>query len=167
MRKILLLLTATVLGITLATGCAKSSHEDTAPDFQLKSLDGPTITLSDLRGQPVLLNFWATWCGPCRFEMPFFQQLSGDPEWQARDLQILAVNIQESEATVSRFMVENGLSFTVLLDTAGEAARLYNVSAIPATYIIDKDGIIINNRVGAFTSKVQIEQMILNSIAED
>ncbi len=169
MRKILILLTAMVLAITLAAGCAKSVSEEgiTAPDFQLKSLDGPTITLSSLRGRPVVLNFWATWCGPCRYEMPFLQQLFSDPKWQARGLVILAVNLQESEAMVREFMTENALSFTVLLDATGEASRLYNIASIPTTYVIDKDGIIKNDRIGAFSGKAQIEQMIFNSIAED
>jgi peroxiredoxin len=170
MRKIIKIwLTIVILAITLAAGCAKSQPEEgiAAPDFQLKSLDGPTLTLSALRGRPVLLNFWATWCGPCRYEMPFLHQLSSDPKWQARGLVMLAVNLQESEVTVRQFMADNALSFTVLLDTAGEAGRLYNIASIPTTYIIDKDGIIKDVRIGAFSNKVQIEQMILNSIAED
>lgn len=149
-----------ILGVILTAGCTKSPLE-------LKSLDGSTISLNDLRGQPVLLNFWATWCPPCRSEMPHIQELYEDPEWQARDLVILAVDIQESEATAREFMTSNGYSFTVLLDTKGEVARSYNVRGIPTTVIIDKDGIIRNERVGAFTSKAQIEQFISNSIAED
>jgi cytochrome c biogenesis protein CcmG/thiol:disulfide interchange protein DsbE len=158
-----------ILGIFLAAGCAQSPPREnvTAPDFQLKTLDGSTVTLSALKGRPVLLNFWATWCGPCRSEMPYLQQLSDDTKWQARGLVLLAVNLEESEATVRKFMGDNGFSFTVLLDTAGEAGRLYNISAIPTTHIIDKDGIIKNSRTGAFAGKAQIEQAISSSITEE
>jgi peroxiredoxin len=158
-----------ILAITLSAGCAKSPPRENnmAPDFKLKSLDGQTITLSALRGRAVLLNFWATWCGPCRFEMPFLQELYKDSKWQARGLLILAVNLQESDTVVRKFLAENALSFAVLLDTGGEAARLYNVASIPTTYIIGKDGIIKNSRIGAFTNKTQIEQTLLSSVAED
>jgi peroxiredoxin len=166
MRKVLLVVT--ILALTLAAGCAKSPPKEgiTTPDFQLKNLDGKSITLSALRGQPVLLNFWATWCGPCRSEMPYIQQLSGDPTWKARGLVILAVNLQESEATVRKFMADNAFSFTVLLDTTGDTSRLYNISAIPTTYIIDKDGIIKSDHVGAFSSKAQIDQILKDALGE-
>lgn len=169
MRKILILLAVTVLAITLVAGCAKSPprEKNVAPDFKLKSLDGQTITLSALKGRSVLLNFWATWCGPCRSEMPFLQEIYKDLKWQARGLLILTVNLQESDTVVRKFMAENAFSFTVLLDTRGEAGQLYNVASIPTTYIIGKDGIIKNSRIGAFTNKMQIEQMLLSSTVED
>jgi thiol-disulfide isomerase/thioredoxin len=169
LKVIKICLVGLILTAGLFAGCT-SNHprgEATAPDFQLKSLAGSTVSLSALRGRPVLLNFWATWCGPCRFEMPFLQQLSDDARWQARGLVLLAVNLEESEADVRKFMADNALSFTVLLDTAGKAGRLYNISAIPTTYIIDKDGIIKNSRRGAFADKAQIEQMLSDSLVQD
>ena len=169
MKKILILLAVTVLAITLVSGCSQTVPRDnaTAPDFKLPSLDGQTISLSALRGRLVLLNFWATWCGPCRSEMPFLQEIHKDPVWQARNLLILAVNLKESDTNVSKFMADNGLTFNVLLDTRGEAGQLYNITAIPTTYIIGKDGIIKNSRIGAFVNKKQIEQMLLSAIDED
>lgn len=135
-----------------------------APDFQLQSLDGETISLGDLRGSPVLLNFWATWCGPCRLEMPFLQEVFEDQEWAARGLVMLAVNLQEPGETVRKFMEENRLSFTVLLDTTGEVGRQYNISGIPTTYFIDNDGIIKNVKMGAFTQKSDVDRMLLDML---
>jgi peroxiredoxin len=159
----------TVPAIILIAGCSPSvpRESNAAPDFTLQNLEGQTISLNALRGRPVLLNFWATWCGPCRSEMPFLQEIHQDPVWQERTLLVLAVNLQESDTVVRKFMAENGLSFTVLMDTRGEAARLYNIASIPTTYIIGKDGIIKNSRIGAFMNKAQIEQMLLSATGED
>jgi peroxiredoxin len=159
----------TILTAALFSGCAQSLPQKSspAPDFTLTSLDGLSVTLSEVSGRPVLLNFWATWCPPCRSEMPYFQQIHEDSAWRARELLILAVNIQESAADVRQFVTDNAYTFTVLLDTKAEAARLYNTSSIPATYIIGKDGIIKDSRIGAFASKSQIEQMLLSAIGKE
>jgi thiol-disulfide isomerase/thioredoxin len=170
MRKnVFLLLLLTIILTALFPGCAKSLPQKNvpAPDFTLTSLDGLSVTLSELRGRPVLLNFWATWCPPCRSEMPYLQEIHEDPVWRARELLILAINLQESAPTVSQFMTGNRYTFTVLLDTKAEAGRLYNTSSIPATYIIGKDGIIKDSRVGAFAGKSQIEQMLLSAVGKE
>jgi peroxiredoxin len=99
--------------------------------------------------------------------MPYLQKIHEDPVWRARGLLILAVNLQESAADVRRFMTDNAYTFTVLLDTKAEAGRLYNTSSIPATYIIGKDGIIKDSRVGAFAGKSQIEQMLLSAVGKE
>jgi thiol-disulfide isomerase/thioredoxin len=158
-----------ILGIALTAGCHKNSpgEEIAAPDFHLKSPEGSALSLSALRGRPVLLNFWATWCPPCRAEMPLLQQVYNDPAWQARGLVILAVDLKESGEDVSKFMAENSLSFTALLDTTGAIGDLYNIRSVPTTYIIDKDGIIKNVRIGAFASKAQIDQILTYSIIGD
>ena len=158
-----------ILVILFSSGCSRSApQEDTsAPDFTLKNLNDSTISLSGLKGRPVLLNFWASYCGPCQFEMPFLQQISEDSKWQSRGLVVLAVNIQESEASVREFTTKNRLTFTVLLDTSGEVAMLYNVSGIPVTYIIDKDGIIKSMKLGAFFNKLQIDQELTNALTGD
>jgi len=138
-----------------------------APDFQLQDLDGQTVSLAGLRGRPFLINFWATWCGPCRMEMPFLQQVYEDPKWSEQGLVILAVNLGEPAATVEGFMEENGLSFTVLLDTSREVGRAYNAALIPTTYFVDKDGIIQDIKIGVFRSKADIDWKLLNSIMKD
>jgi peroxiredoxin len=135
-----------------------------APDFELQSLDGQTISLRDLRGRPVLLNFWATWCGPCRIEMPLLQEVSEDPEWSEEGLVMLAVNLGETPSLVREFVGKNNLTFTILLDTSGKVGTLYNVAAIPMTYFIDEDGIIRETKIGAFVKRADIERGLLNLV---
>ena len=162
-----------VLGLVLVVvGCSSTpgSTPSTqgvgiAPDFQLQSLDGETISLSDLRGRPVMLNFWASWCGPCRAEMPLIQEIFESEEWSDKGLVILAVNIGESAATAEEFMVDNNLSFPVLLDTSQEIAREYNIRNIPTTLFIDRDGTVQDIKIGAILGMADWEER-LNKITE-
>lgn len=148
-------------GLLLA-GCLPGSGPvgtqvgEAAPDFQLQNLDGQLVSLSDLRGKPVLLNFWATWCGPCRGEMPHLEQIY--QEWSNKGLILLTINIGESSSQVGDFMREYNLSMPVLLDIRQVVAEQYNITAIPTTFFIDKDGIIQEKIVGAFPNKESIEQ---------
>ena len=159
------------LGLVIS-GCSSNDtststpQENLAPDFQLADLDGQLVTLSDLRGSPVLLNFWATWCGPCRAEMPFIQDIYENEGFSDKGLIVLAVNIGEDSSTAKIFMVDNGLTFAVLLDADQKIAREYNIRAIPTTFFIDKNGIIKDVKVGAFSSRVEIEQRLLLSIID-
>ena len=130
-----------------------SAPGNMAPDFQLKDLGGRDLTLSELRGSPVLLNFWASWCGPCKAEMPLIQAVYEDKAWSERGLVILAIDIGEPVETVEKFIQENGLSFTILLDGTMEVAKTYNIRAIPTTFLIDENGIIANITLGAFSNK--------------
>ena len=129
-----------------------------APDFQLQNLDGQTVSLSNLRGKPVLINFWATWCGYCVDEMPYIQEIY--EAWLAQGLEVLAINDAESAARVKDFIQDNSLSFTVLLDTSRRVAQQYNVTGYPRTFFIDKDGIIQDKVIGAFRNKTQIENRL-------
>ncbi|MBA7467409.1 Thiol-disulfide oxidoreductase ResA [subsurface metagenome] len=129
-----------------------------APDFQLQNLDGQTVPLSNLRNKPVLINFWATWCSPCRSEMPYIQEIY--EEWTDKGLVLLAINIGESSSEVEEFMQGNNFSFTVLLDTKQDVAQKYNIQYIPTTFFIDKDAIIQYKLTGAFQSKAQIEDKL-------
>jgi peroxiredoxin len=111
---------------------------EAAPDFTLQTLDGQTVNLSDYRGQVVLLNTWATWCPPCRAEMPdleaYYQQHQED------GFVVLAVNTQESRDTVAAFLREHDFTFPVLLDPGGEVMREYGVLGLPTSFFIDRDG---------------------------
>jgi len=129
-----------------------------APDFELNTLDGQSIALSQLKGTPVVVNFWATWCGPCRHEMPFLQQIYED--WPEETLVLLTINIAESSSKVAQFMQSEGFSFTVLLDSNANVAQKYNVMGIPSTFFIDKDGVIQKIKVGPFRSKAEIETIL-------
>lgn len=109
-----------------------------APEFELTSLDGRTITLIELRGKPVLVSFGATWCPPCREESPFLQELhESHPE-----LTVLLINQEESPEKVQAYADGLGLSLTILLDRDGRISRRYHVYAIPSSFFIDREGIL-------------------------
>ncbi len=110
-----------------------------APDFTLTTLAGDTVTLSELRGKRVVLNFWATWCPPCRAELPHFQAAY---EASSDDVAILAVDERESPEHVAAFAKELGLTFPIPLDTDGRVGVEYRVRAYPTTFFIDPDGVI-------------------------
>jgi len=110
-----------------------------APDFELRNLDGDEIRLSDYRGQIVLLNFWATWCGPCREELPHVQALH--EEYGDRGLVVIAVSTDGTRSPVSRFVSREGYSFAVLM-ADGAVQQEYGVGGIPVTFFIDREGVI-------------------------
>ena len=118
-----------------------------APDFTLKNLEGSSVSLKDFAGKVVFLNFWATWCGPCRVEMPSMEKL-----WQRfkeEAFVILAVDLREGKEEVSSFIKDYDLTFSVLLDSRGEVASMYAVRAIPTTYLLDSEGIMVGKALGA------------------
>jgi thiol-disulfide isomerase/thioredoxin len=119
----------------------------TATDFALDSLDGKTSSLSAHKGRFVFLNFWATWCPPCRSEMPAMQALYSRLE--ARGFVILAVDLAEKADTVRAYVKENGLTFPVLLDKTGEVGGTYGAQSIPTTYLIDREGKVLARGIGA------------------
>jgi thiol-disulfide isomerase/thioredoxin len=106
--------------------------------FQLKDLSGASYRLADYRGRVVLVNFWATWCEPCRDEMPAIEKLK--ERFAGRPFAILAVNVDEPEARVRKFLASMPLSFTVLLDHERKLARAWNVRVLPASYVVAPDG---------------------------
>ena len=121
-----------------------------APDFELTTLQGEPVKLSDFRGKKVVLNFWATWCPPCRVEMPHMQRFYSD--YKDRNVVILSVDATHTEASkipVQAFVDYWGLTFPVVLDTTGDIGKMYQVSAYPATYILDEQGIIRKKHPGA------------------
>ncbi len=123
-----------------ASGSTAPEENATAPDFSLKTIDNTTVKLSDYRGKVVFLNFWATWCPPCRMELPSMEKLYENLKTQP--FVILAVNVDESDpANVKNFVNSMNLTFPVLVDD-GSVSKLYNVNAIPTTFIIRKDGTI-------------------------
>jgi peroxiredoxin len=122
-----------------------------APDFTLKDLDGKDVTLSGLAGQVVLINFWATWCGPCRIEMPALQRRY--EAFKDQGLVVLAVNLDEPITEVSAFANDFGLTFSVLLDPGASVNDLYRVKGYPSTFIVDREGIINQLRIGSMTER--------------
>jgi peroxiredoxin len=124
-----------------------------APEFTLNDLNDNEVNLSDFRGKIVVVNFWATWCEPCKDELPFFQAISDN--WT-----ILAINKKEGEGAVFSFISGEEYTFTVLLDSAGEVNTLYNVDTLPTTFFIDAEGIIREIKEGSFSSQTEIEDIL-------
>jgi thiol-disulfide isomerase/thioredoxin len=130
----------------VAAGLGVPKEPIEADDFELESLAGGTVKLSSYRGRVVFLNFWATWCPPCRSEMPSMERLSK----LLRDtgLEIVAVDLQEPKDTVQAFVKEKALTFTVLLDASGAVGGAWGAQSIPTTYLIDRKGFILARSVG-------------------
>jgi peroxiredoxin len=128
-----------------------------APDFSLENAAGGQSQLSDYRGQVVLLNFWATWCVPCRAEMPEIE--STYLAHRERGFRVLAINVQENEAEVRAFFDELGLSFPALLDREASVARLYLARALPSSFLVDRQGVVRYVRVGPLTGPTLEEQV--------
>jgi peroxiredoxin len=125
-----------------------------APDFTLTTLDGQPFRLSDLRGTPVVINFWATWCGPCRNEMPSLQAAA-----TRFDGEIVVVGVDQGEdaATVQAFVDELGVRFPIALDTEMAVGARYNVKGLPITYFVDAEGMIRHLWVGEMNSVILAE----------
>ena len=149
-----------VTTVLLITSCSSPAPQvgKQAPDFQLPNLEGRSISLSDFQGKPILLNFWATWCGPCRHEMPFIQAIF--EEQSNNGLVMLAIDIGEPAPAVNNFLQSNNFSFPVLLDTDRDVAQDYNIRAIPTTFFIDKDGIIQDIKIGAFSNMIELKKSL-------
>lgn len=118
-----------------------------APDFSITMNDGKTMKLSELRGKPIFLNFWASWCPPCKKEMPDIQKIS----LEKHPVQIIAVNVKETPMEIRSFLSASGYSFPVGFDPNGEISMLYMATGIPTSYGIDRNGIIRYQIQGALT----------------
>ena len=144
-----------------AVGLAEGNR---APDFAIESLDDRQISLADLRGQVVLLNFWGTWCGPCRREMPEFQKAY--EEWQPRGFEIVAIAYNDTEQAMAEFRDEFGLSFPLALDDSGEINDAYGIQTRPSSYLLDKDGVILARHFGIMTES-QLAELLMNALSEE
>jgi len=159
-RSLALALVATIAFVTLAFFLlsGRGGGEEAprigaqAPDFELASLDGGTVKLSNFRGKGVMINFWATWCGPCRFEMPTMDKIYR--EQKDKGFVILAVNLQEDGATAKRFVDEFQLTFPTLLEIKGTVAQQYGLIGLPTSYFVGRDGVIKDINVGAMDTEL-------------
>lgn len=118
-----------------------------APDFTLRDLNGDVVTLSQFRGKVVFLNFWASWCPPCRAEMPSMERLN--EVFADREFVMLAVNVEQGRRPVEAFLEQHSHSFPVLLDPDAKAQGLYQVSRYPETFLIDTQGRVVEHFIGA------------------
>jgi len=121
-----------------------------APDFSVETADGETVRLSDFRGKPVVVNFWATWCGPCKSELPAFDRAYAE---YGEDVVFLMVNLTDGQREtvdgVAKFVKDGGYDFPVYYDTSYSAANAYGVYSIPMTVLVDAEGNLIGGQVGA------------------
>jgi len=152
-------------GITTSIGRTPNVG-DPAPDFTLKTLDGEKVSLSDFKGQPVLINFWATWCPPCRFEMPAIEKAW--QQYKDDGFVVLAVDVEEPISVVQRFVENFGLTFPILLDYKGDVSDLYRLRAFPTSYFVGRDGKIVVAHRGMMTEQIlqQYMQRVMATKAE-
>ncbi len=128
-----------VLTVIAATSLASSGMEgQQAPDFALKSSTGENLRLSEYRGDVVMINFWATWCGPCRQEMPLLDELY--QRYERVGFSLLGVNIDDDSRRAMQMIEDLGVSFPVLFDAQKEVSKLYEVDAMPVTVLVDREG---------------------------
>ncbi|MCJ7791352.1 MAG: TlpA family protein disulfide reductase [Dehalococcoidia bacterium] len=155
-RVILISAVIALVGTTLS--CSSSSPSE-APDFTLPTLTGANITLSELEGTQVVLNFWATWCGPCRWELPYFESVA---QQSAGVIKVIAINVGESASTVQNFFGDYEPTMIVALDSNRETFVNYCQNygnlrgAIPFTLFVDSAGVIQYKKIGAFTSEAAL-----------
>ena len=133
-----------------------------APDFTLQSLDGKTMRLSDFRGKAVLLNFWATWCGPCKIEMPWFVELQN--QYAAQGFQIVGVAMDDaSKEDISKFAKDMGVNYPILIGKESVGDEYVGVPALPESFLIGRDGKIVDKILG-LRGKAEIEDAIKKAI---
>lgn len=137
MRTTMALIAATLLAVTLEASALPTAGAP-APDFALKNSAGKNLRLSELRGEVVLLNFWATWCGPCRQELPHLDKIHG--QYRNAGLTVLAINIDNDRVNAEAMLQKLGVRVPTLYDADKRVSKLYEVDAMPATVIIDRDG---------------------------
>ena len=119
-------------------GAASAAGKGPAPNFTLKSLTGKNLKLSELRGNVVMINFWASWCGPCRQEMPLLNALHN--KYEPLGFTVLGVNVEENSADARGFLGNTPVDFPVLLDNKNQVSKMYDVVAMPTTVVVDRDG---------------------------
>jgi peroxiredoxin len=125
-----------------------------APNFSVTDMDGKELTLKDLRGKGVFLNFWGTWCKPCEKEMPYMNELYS--EYKKKGVEIIALNADETDIAVKNFATQYGLKFPIAIDKGQEILNTYGVGPLPTTFLIDKNGKVLKQITGTQT-KEQIE----------
>jgi cytochrome c biogenesis protein CcmG/thiol:disulfide interchange protein DsbE len=149
--------TSQAVGLTAAASGPAPRIGKPAPDFRVVGLDGKLVQLSDFRGHPVWLSFWATWCPPCRAESPDIQ--AAYQQYSDSGLVILAIDIGEDRATVGNYVARAGLTFSIALDPTEDAAATYRIAGAPTHYFIDADGILRDSQIGNLGKKTMEKKL--------
>jgi len=145
---------------------APVDHPGPAPRFSSMTPGGEKMGIDDFKGKLVVLNFWATWCPPCRLEMPSMERLY--QEFKGEGLEVVAINFMEREKPITSFLKENGFTFPVLLDKKGEIARNYGVHGLPVTFLIARNGNLFARSMGYKDwYKPEIRQLISTLLKDD
>ncbi|ACM60986.1 peroxiredoxin [Caldicellulosiruptor bescii] len=147
---IFILISAILIGLLVYQIMSRSKENAAAEgivNFKLVSVDGKEYSLSDFRGKKVVLNFFATWCPPCRAEIPDFERFYRENE----DVVLIGINIQEDKTTVEEFLSSMGVTYPVLLDRDGKISAQFGIEGIPTTFLIDEKGKVIAKNVGMMT----------------
>ncbi|MEH7075648.1 thiol-disulfide oxidoreductase ResA [Neobacillus drentensis] len=153
-RSVILLLLGSAVVYSLYANLTRDTKQKVAigseaPDFALIDMQGNKHQLSDYRGQGVFLNFWGTWCPPCKKEMPYINNQYH--QYKEKGVQVLTVDIQESELAVNQFADRLKLDFPIMIDTDKEVMNTYGIDPLPATFLIDKNGKVVNYYTGELT----------------
>jgi peroxiredoxin len=131
-------MSALLLGTAASTATAATAVGSPAPDFTLRVLDGPNLRLQEQRGKVVLVNFWATWCGPCRKEMPHLNRIAD--KYRSSGLVLLGINVDDDARNAADLAAKLGVKFPVLFDTDKKVSKLYDLNSMPSTLVIDRNG---------------------------
>ncbi|WP_260286076.1 thiol-disulfide oxidoreductase ResA [Peribacillus aracenensis] len=155
-RTIILLLLGAALVFALYTNFTKDKNESLrkgsdAPNFVLTDMEGKEHKLSDYKGKGVFLNFWGTYCKPCEYEMPYMDNQYKN--FKEQGVEILAVNVGESDYAVNNFITKHDLTFPVMIDKGREVENAYRVDVLPVTFLVDKEGKVIDIITGALTEE--------------
>lgn len=149
-----------LLLISSAVACAKQAKAPTrAPDFTLQSIDGKSITLSDLQGKPIMLTFWRIMCPGCEAQLPYLQEFY-DALSTNKEVAFLSIDVGESATFIKDFVSNYGFSFPILLDPTGKVAQSYGIPGVPVTFFIDAKGFLKAYKIGPFQSRQEIENAV-------
>lgn len=160
---VLLVLGTAAIVSFLREGSGPPAAGDAAPRFTAAGLDGHSVSLSELKGRPKVLNFWGTFCQPCREEMPALQKQAD--QWVKEGVQVIGMNLGENGVTVRSYLEQHGIRFPVYLDTDDSIRQAYGVNQFPTTFFIRPDGTILKIRVGQM-DEAFIEQSVRELLAK-
>jgi peroxiredoxin len=162
LRSVILVMLSAAIIFVLYSNFAKDTKKvaaigEEAPDFVLKDLEGNEYKLSDYRGKGVFLNFWGTWCEPCKDEMPYMQNQY--KKYKDEGVEIIAINVGETKIAIENFAKQYNLSFPIVVDESGEVQKAYGIFPLPATYLINSDGIIVDYIESTMTEEMVQQYM--------